>query len=169
MSDHNHISAKPVTLLQAPVGADYTIRAGKNNTIYLQGMAEGKILGTRDPRTGKVYVPPRGPVPTSGDMMEEVVEVADKGTICTFCIVNVEFPGQILPVPYVGAWILLDGSDIPYMHIVGDVDVSEVRMGLRVEAVWKPHEEWGPTSENILYFRPNGEPDADYETYKEHV
>ncbi len=42
-------------------------------------------------------------------------------------------------------------------------------MGMRVEAVWKPRDEWGTTIENISHFRPTGEPDADYETYKQHL
>jgi hypothetical protein len=25
---------------------------------------------------------------------------------------------------------------------------------MRVEAVWKPEDEWGPTTESIAYFRP---------------
>ncbi len=163
------MSNEPITMLETPVTLDFTIRAGKNNSLYLQGMAEGKILGTRDPDSGKVYIPPRGPVPTTGKMMDEVVEVSDTGTLCTFCIVNVPFPGQVLPLPYLGAWILLDGSDIPYMHIVGDIDAYDARLGMRVQAVWKPESEWGPTAENILYFKPIDEPDADYETYKDHV
>ena len=46
---------------------------------------------------------------------------------------------------------------------------DEVRMVMRVEAVWRPREEWGTTIENISHFRPTGEPDADYETYKQHL
>jgi hypothetical protein len=38
-------------------------------------------------------------------------------------------------------------------------------MGMRVEAVWKPREEWGTTIENIAHFRPTGEPDAPYESF----
>ena len=33
-------------------------------------------------------------------------------------------------------------------------------MGMRVEAVWRPREEWEPGLQNIEYFRPTGEPDA---------
>ena len=33
-------------------------------------------------------------------------------------------------------------------------------MGMRVEAVWKPREQWGTTPENIDHFQPTGEPDA---------
>ena len=42
-------------------------------------------------------------------------------------------------------------------------------MGMRVKAVWKPKDEWGTTIENISHFAPADEPDADYDTYKQHL
>ena len=42
-------------------------------------------------------------------------------------------------------------------------------MGMRVEAVWVPDDELGPTSTRIKWWRPTGEPDADYERYREYV
>ena len=41
-------------------------------------------------------------------------------------------------------------------------------MGLRVEAVWVT-DELAPTLASVKYFRPSGEPDADYATYKENL
>ncbi len=38
-------------------------------------------------------------------------------------------------------------------------------MGMRVEPVWAPPEERGPTFESIRYFRPLDEPDAPFESY----
>ena len=55
------------------------------------------------------------------------------------------------------------------MHLLQEVDADQVHMGMRVEAVWAPPEERGPTLESIRYFRPTGEPDADYESYREYV
>jgi hypothetical protein len=34
---------------------------------------------------------------------------------------------------------------------------------MRVQAVWAPREQWGPTFENIRWFRPSGEPDVPVE------
>jgi uncharacterized OB-fold protein len=65
--------------------------------------------------------------------------------------------------------VLLDGADIAFLHLIQGISADQVRMGMRVEAVWKPREEWGTTIENILYFQPNGEPDAAYETYEGHL
>ncbi len=39
-------------------------------------------------------------------------------------------------------------------------------MGMRVEAVWVDKAELGLTMASVKYFRPTGEPDADYETFK---
>jgi hypothetical protein len=61
----------------------------------------------------------------------------------------------------------LDGADVPLLHLVGGCDVQEVRMGLRVSAVWA--EDIQPTLASVMYFQPTGEPDAAYETYEAHV
>ena len=87
----------------------------------------------------------------------------------TFCIVNVPFLGQKITPPYVSAYVLLDGADIALLHLILGVDASEVRMGMRVKAVWRPREEWKASMENISHFEPIDEPDADFDTYKHHL
>ncbi|MEI2818796.1 MAG: hypothetical protein V9E81_00660 [Marmoricola sp.] len=65
--------------------------------------------------------------------------------------------------------MLLDGADIPFLHLVLDIDPAEIRMGMRVKAVWRPEEKWGTSMENISHFAPTGEPDADFESYRSHL
>jgi hypothetical protein len=36
-------------------------------------------------------------------------------------------------------------------------------MGMRVKAVWRPRDEWGPTMQNIKWFEPTGEPDVPFD------
>ena len=62
--------------------------------------------------------------------------------------------------------LLLDGADIAFLHLILDCPAEDVHMGMRVKAVWKPRDEWGTTIENISHFAPTGEPDADFETYR---
>jgi uncharacterized OB-fold protein len=100
---------------------------------------------------------------------EEEVELPDHGIVTTFCIVNVPFMGQRIPPPYVAAYVLLDGADIAFLHLILDCPAEEVRMGMRVEAVWRPRDEWEPSLQNITHFRPTGEPDAPYDSYKDHL
>ena len=107
--------------------------------------------------------------PRCGVATTESVEVPPRGTVTTFCIVRVPSENIHLKLPFVAAHILLDGADIPFFGLVGDCESSEVRMGMRVEAVWAPRETWGPTLANIRHFRPTGEPDVPFEKFKEHL
>ncbi|VBA55545.1 Zn-ribbon domain-containing OB-fold protein [Mycobacterium pseudokansasii] len=163
----------PVTMIVTPIEMTIQHTASHEESAYLRAIAEGKLLGARTRSDGgvkgKVYFPPHGADPATGQPTTEFVELPDKGTVTTFAIINIPFMGQRIKPPYVAAYVLLDGADIPFLHLVSDIDAHEVRMGMRVEAVWKPREEWGFGIDNIQYFRPTGEPDADYDTYKHHL
>ncbi len=159
--------ATPVVI--SPVNLDYVYAASPEESAFFRGLADGRILGQRCPACNKVYVPPRGACPTDGVPTTDEVELSQQGTVTTFCVVNVPFLGQQIKPPYVSAYILLDGADIALQHLILEIPADEVRMGMRVEAVWKPRDEWGTTIENIDHFRPIDEPDADYETYKHHL
>ena len=158
-----------VTGFVSPISLDYLYAASPEESAFFRGLAEGKILGQRCPACHKVYVPPRSACPVDGVPTTDEVQLSDKGTVTTFCIVNVPFLGQKITPPYVSAYVLLDGADIALQHLILDIPAEEVRMGLRVEAVWKPRDEWVTSIENISHFRPTGEPDADYDTYKQHL
>ncbi|MDO9455632.1 Zn-ribbon domain-containing OB-fold protein [Nocardioides sp.] len=149
-----------------PVELDYVYAASPEESAFYRGLAEGRLLGQRCPTCHKVYIPPRSACPTDGSPTTDEVELPETGTVTTFCIVNVPFLGQKITPPYVSAYVLLDGADIAFLHLILDIPAEEVHMGLRVKAVWKPREEWGTTIENISHFAPTGEPDADYDTYK---
>ena len=141
-----------------PVRLRYLHTASPGESAYLRGLAAGRLLGQRCGVCGQVYVPPRGTCPADGVPTSEEVELPESGTVTTFCIVNVGYPGQRVTPPYVAAAVLLDGSDIAFQHLVLGCDASEVRMGLRVRAVWGE-------AGGISHFTPTGEPDALYETY----
>ena len=162
-------TAEPVTIIDTPIELRYRFTAGKAQSRFLRGVQQGKLLGQRCPQCKKVYVSPRGACAACGVPTEEEVEVSDKGTVTTFCVVNVPFYDQKMEIPYVSATILLDGADIGLMHLIQECPAEDVHMGMRVEAVWKPPEERTPSLESISHFRPTGEPDADYETYAGHV
>ncbi|HSS24481.1 MAG TPA: OB-fold domain-containing protein [Mycobacterium sp.] len=159
----------PVTMIVTPISLTIQHTASHEESAYLRAIAEGKLLGAKTGENGKVYFPPHGADPATGQPTTEFVELPDKGTVTTFAIINIPFQGQRIKPPYVAAYVLLDGADIPFLHLVADIDAHEVRMGMRVEAVWRPREEWDFGIDNIEYFRPTGEPDAEYDTYKHHL
>jgi uncharacterized OB-fold protein len=157
----------PVTMLSTPIHLEYRFTAGVATSANLRGLARGEFVGQRCPVCHKVYVPSRGTCPTDGVATHEEVVLPNTGTVTTYCVVNVPFAGQSIEIPYVCAQVLLDGADISFMGLIQEVPADQVRMGLRVEAVWVAPADLGPTMASVKYFRPTGEPDADYETYKE--
>jgi uncharacterized protein len=162
-------ATEPVQVVEIPIRLEYTVTAGRAQSRFLRGLIDARFLGERCPRCQKVYVPPRGSCPTDGVPTEEVVECGPRGTVTTFCVVNVPFRGQAIQIPYVCAQVLLDGADIPFMALLQEVEAGDVRMGMRVEAVWAPPGERGPSLESLRWFRPNGERDASFESFRRHL
>jgi uncharacterized protein len=161
--------AEPVTGIITPVRLRYRHTAAPGEAAFLRGLLEGRLIGQRCPACQQVYIPPRRSCPADGVPCTDEVTIEDVGTVTTFCIVNFPYPGQRIAPPFVAASVLLDGADIAFQHLVLGCQPDEVRMGMRVRAVWKPRDEWGMTLENISHFEPTGEPDAPYETYARHM
>ena len=160
---------EPVTVQVVPTSIEIQHTASLPESVFLRGLEEGKLLGARTGQNGKVYFPPKEADPATGLELDNYVELPDTGTVTTFAIINIPFAGQRIKPPYVAAYVLLDGADIAFLHLIQEIDATEVRMGMRVEAVWKPREEWGLGIDNIEYFKPTGEPDAEYDSYKHHL
>jgi uncharacterized OB-fold protein len=150
-----------VTGIVAPARLDYVYSPGRAQAAYIAGLAERRTLGERCPSCHKVYVPPKGACPTCGVATSEQVEVGPRGTVTTYCIVNIKAKNLDIEVPYVYAHIALDGAGLALHGRIGGIPYDEVRMGLRVEPVWSED------GRHPDHYRPTGEPDADYETYKE--
>jgi uncharacterized protein len=158
-----------VTTIVTPIRVEYQYTAGLAQSRFLKGIAEGRFLGQRCPKCHKVYVPPRGSCPTDGVATTDEVELGNKGTITTYCVVNVPFVGQKIEIPYICAQVLLDGADLAFMGLVQEIPADQVRMGLRVEAVWVDRSELRPNLGSVKYFRPTGEPDAAYESFSQYL
>ncbi|MFJ1801316.1 Zn-ribbon domain-containing OB-fold protein [Streptomyces sp. NPDC088180] len=159
----------PVTGIVAPARLDYVHTPGRAQSAYLTALEDRRMVGERCPACRKVYVPPRGACPTCGVATAEQVEVGPRGTVTTFCIVNIKAAHTAnldIEVPYVYAHIALDGADLALHGRIAGIPYDQVRMGLRVEPVWAGA---GQGSRHPDHYRPTGEPDADYDTYKELV
>ncbi|MCP3819644.1 OB-fold domain-containing protein [Streptomyces sp. A3M-1-3] len=158
---HSGEFADPVTGIVTPARLDYTYSPGRAQTAYLGALADRRTVGERCPSCRKVYVPPRGACPTCGVATGEHVEVGPRGTVTTYCIVNIKAKGLDIEVPYVYAHIALDGAGLALHGRIGGIPYDQVRMGLRVEPVWTSNGRFPD------HYRPTGEPDADYDAYKE--
>lgn len=148
-----------VRSVRTPAQLDYVFTAGDATTRFLTGITQKKIIGQQANPNSRVYVPPRGADPELGAATPIEVEVAQTGTVTSFCVVNLQFYGSVMEIPYTSALILLDGADLSIMHLIQECPVEDVRIGMRVEAVWRDDADIEPTLESIKWFRPNGEPD----------
>ena len=126
---------EPVKYVEANVRLPYHYVAGDYRARYLRALKDKKILGSKCSKTGKVFVPPLVASPESFAPAEDLVEVADRGVMTTFCIVRIPVIGRNVELPYVAASVALDGADTALAHVVRD-DLERLRVGARVEAVW---------------------------------
>ncbi len=68
-------------LVESSPQAKYEFSAGPTISRFLQGLREGKILGRRCPRCGRIYVPPRDYCEYCHVALTDWVEVPDTGCI----------------------------------------------------------------------------------------
>jgi uncharacterized OB-fold protein len=156
----NEPPKEPIKYVEAKVHLPYHYVAGDYRARYLRALKDKKILGSKCSKTGKVFVPPVINSAESFAPCDQLVEVADRGVVTTFCIVNIPVIGRDIELPYVAASVALDGAAISIFALIQECKPGDARMGMRVEAVWKPDGERVGSHEDILYFRPTGEPDA---------
>lgn len=160
-----------VASVQSPLHMDYTYVAGTGRSVFLRGLATRRMLARRCSSCAQVYLPPPEFCSRCLTELDEPFELTGAGTVSTFCVVSFPFPGQVYEPPYIVAYIQVDGADTRLMHLLREVEPAAVRIGLRVEPVWRDDEELEPSMDSIRYFRPQaggaggwpaeGEADAD--------
>jgi hypothetical protein len=136
----------------------YAYSAGRCMSRFLTALREeGKILAARCAACATVLVPPRVVCGNCFAEIREVVEVGPQGTLRTFSVINFPFidpfTGHERPVPYGYGIIQLDGCSNRLPHFLDETDLRRLRIGLRVEAVFKPQNERGGAMTDIAHFR----------------
>ena len=134
----------------------YAWDTGIATTRYLTGLKNGQIIASRCRTCDRIVVPPRTVCERCFRPMNEYVPVQDTGTVNTFSISHVAWNAQPLLTPELPAVIELDGAapGVGIMHKLGEVDLADIRTGLRVQAVWKPARQRTGAITDIRYFRP---------------
>ena len=156
--------AEPITMMERHMRLPYTLTVGTLQSRFMKAIRdEKKIYGTRCTRCKRVFVPPYIACALCWANTEGWVEVADRGVVKSFTVSRVPFYGLNLEVPFVLPQVLLDGADTSTIHLLQEVEVEDVRIGMRVEAVWTEEPRKGLLADDILYFRPTGEPDVPVE------
>ena len=131
----------------------YSCSAGPVRSKFLICLRDQKkILGTRCPSCGRVYVPATPSCPKCFENTKEWIEVGDEGILETYTIVYKSEPIHIAEVPFAFGIIKLDGADIGMVHRLGEVDFEKINIGMRVKAVFNDERKGDIT--DIKYFKP---------------
>jgi uncharacterized protein len=144
----------------APMFSDWTMEfpykhsTGETIGRFLAGLRDQRrIWGQRVPGQG-VVVPPLGYGEADGSEGGEWVAVSNTGTVTAVAVVR-EAVACLHPAPAPFAFVLvrLDGADTALAHVVTE-GLERLRVGARVEAVWKPDGERVGSIRDIAGFRP---------------
>jgi uncharacterized OB-fold protein len=88
--------------------------------------------------------------------MEEYIPLNDTGVVNTFSLCYVTWDVKRIKQPEIPAVINIDGASPlhGFMHKLGEVEPEQVKIGMRVKAVWKPAEDREGSITDIIYFKP---------------
>jgi uncharacterized OB-fold protein len=149
------------------VDVPYRFAAGEYlSRLLLELPDNGRFLGIKCPRCGRVQMPPRVVCAVCHVKNEEWVELGHEGTLLGFSIVHLPLTdpttGQPHKTPYTYGTVRLDGSDSTIDHLIDvEPDVTKVRAGMRLRVVLRPREERIGDLSDILHFAPGDDQQAD--------
>lgn len=104
--------------------------------VYWDGLKEGRLLIQQSAANGRFQYYPRAHDLASEDGIPTFVEASGRGVIESFTVIARSFYDDI-EAPYVLALVRLDEDVLVTTNIV-DSDIEALKIGDRVEAVFKP-------------------------------
>jgi len=114
----------------------------------------GRIMGAKCKQCDIVYVPPRMYCQRCFEKLQEWVNVGNRGTVHTYTVAYIDLNGAKLKEPTIYAMIKIDGTDGGLVHKLGEIDPEKVKIGMKVEALFKPKEKREGSINDIRYFKP---------------
>ena len=146
---------KKILFTEWTPNAQYAWDAGIAIGRYLAELKQGRIIGTRCHRCRRTVVPPRNFCEWCFRPMDEWVYLEDHGVVNTYSITYVRWDMVRVKEPIIPAVIEIAGASkgMGIMHLLGEVDPEEVKIGMEVKAVWKPAAERTGAITDIKYFK----------------
>ena len=146
--------AKEPLLVPGWIIAPYVYTVGAlGSKFFIELRDHKKILGIKCHQCNRVYMPPRLTCSHCFSKLEDWVELSGKGTLTTYTVVHYSLPIHPVEAPFAYGIIQLDGADTGLTHLLGEVDFENIRIGMKVEPVFKEKGEGNIL--DIKYFRPS--------------
>ncbi len=115
----------------------------------------GKIIGSRCNHCRRVVVPPRIFCEWCFRGTNEWAHLADTGIVNTYSVSYISTDTTRLKTPIIPAVIEIDGTThAGFLHLIGEADPEDVRIGMRVKAVWREPSKRIGSITDIKYFAP---------------
>jgi uncharacterized OB-fold protein len=135
----------------------YTIRHGWNSRFFI-GLLDGKIMGTRCPQCGDVWVPVRTHCWRLDCNLErtEWVEMPLKARLHTWTVAGWSGRSSLKRLPIILVYAVIGDSKVAIANELRNVDPWDVEFDMPLKVVFKPKEERiGAVTD--FYFEPDDE------------
>lgn len=135
----------------------YSWAAGVAVGRFLDELRRGRIIGRKCNECKRILVPPRMFCEDCFRTTDEWVYVKDTGVVNTYSISHVAADASRIKEPLYVAVIGIDGAGplMGFLHLLGEVSSEgTLKVGMKVQAVWKPESERTGSILDIKYFKP---------------
>jgi uncharacterized OB-fold protein len=150
------IEARKYLFTSYSTSLDYSWTSGVAISRYLDGLKAGVLWARHCRNCGRTMIPPRMYCEECYRPTDDWVRVKDSGTVNTFSIVYVNTDASRRKKPLLVSVIEIDGASpgMGILHLLGEVEPSDIQVGMKVKAVWKPKAQRTGAITDIRYFRP---------------
>ena len=151
---------KGIIKVKAPIPfmAGFQWSVGFQMERFIKALQKKKLLASKCPSCGYVYVPARNRCGKCNSGIEEKdnIELSGKGTLVSFAPAFVELDGagnwnDLEEMKIIGA-VKLEGASSTVFMPLGEVEPENIEMGMPVEIKW--NEKTEGTISDIKYFKP---------------
>lgn len=147
---------KKVTQTRFRPDAKYAWSAGEAMSRFLDELQAGRFIARTCRGCDRILFPPRMFCEECFRPTDEWTPIQDTGTIETFSVSYLDTDARRISDPILVGVVSLDGASpkMGMMHYFGEMTKDEIRIGMRVKAVWKPPDDRTGSVLDVRYFRP---------------
>jgi uncharacterized protein len=134
----------------------YSWASGVAVSRFLSELKNGRLIARKCNKCKRIMIPPRMFCEDCFRDTDEWVYVKDTGVVNTYSIAHVGSDASRLSNPLFVVVIDIDGASelMGFLHLLGEVAEKDIKVGMKVKAVWKPAEERSGSILDIKYFKP---------------
>ncbi|MDA4114367.1 MAG: Zn-ribbon domain-containing OB-fold protein [Thaumarchaeota archaeon] len=150
------VRSQKYLLTKYQTGLNYAWSSGVAMGRFLRGLKEKELWGRECDGCQRILVPPRMYCESCYRPTDRWSRLRDAGKVVTYSIAHVNSDASRRSEPILLAVMEIEGASplMGILHLLGEVPPEKVRIGMKVEAVWRPDGERTGAITDILHFRP---------------